>query len=273
MTDKSTRTRPRGRTYMALALAGLLAVLITAIAASAADQQSAKAVAKATDARTIGGTGSAPKPLCPQRPSETHKPPPTSGQIKHACQVVGHVTGFQQMAQGKRHAFVAPKSGKIVAWAVSVARPNHFESKAFGSQDFFGTKALGGIPSARLAVLKKQPKSHMKLMRQSATVDLTSAEGRKQFFTVKKPLKIKKGQIVGLTMQTWAPVLAFSKKIAKNNSWRASRHSGKCQSSNANQNRQLAIDARPQTKQGSVRQYGCTYTGRILYWAYYVPNA
>jgi hypothetical protein len=38
------------------------------------------------------------------------------------------------------------------------------------------------------------------------------------------------------------------------------------------QRRARAIAARPQTKIGSSRSYGCIYTDRLLYWAYYVPS-
>jgi len=262
MTDRLKLARPSGRTYAGLAFAGIL-VMLVALGAGLAS-------GKPTQARTLGGTKHSPEPLCPQRPGENTKPPPTPDQIKHQCQVVGSVTGFQQMAAGHRHRFVMPKTGKIVAWAVDVANPNHFEEKAFGSRDFFGTKALGGDPTARLAVLKKKPHSHYKLVRQSETVDLQSSQGSKQYITLQKPLKAKKGAVIGITFQTWAPILAFNSKVAKHNSWRASRKSGKCQSSNADENRRLAINAKPQTKTGSIRQYGCSYDGRLLYWAYYV---
>ena len=219
MTERSNFARPGGRIYAALAFAALLALTIAIAAAG-------QASGKPTHARTLGGTKHSPKPLCPQKPSETTKPPPTSDQIKHGCQVVGSVTGFQQMASGHRHAFVVPKSGKVVAWAVNVANPNHYEEKAFGSLDFFGTKALGGAPTARLAILKEKPHSHYKLVRQSPTMNLQSAEGSKQYITLQKPLKIKKGFVVGITMQTWAPILGFNSKVAKHNTWRASRKSG-----------------------------------------------
>ncbi len=266
MIETSKLARPVGRTFAALAFAGLLALTI-AIAALAAGP----AAGKPTQARTLGGTKHSPEPLCPQRPSENQKPPPTADQIKHGCQVVGSVTGFQQMASGHRHRFVMPNSGKILGWAVDVANPNRYEEKAFGSSDFFGTKSLGGDPTARLAVLKKEPHSHLKLVRQSPTVDLQSAEGSKQYITLQKPLRANKGAIIGITFQTWAPILGFNAKVAKHNSWRASRKSGKCQSSNPDENRALAIAAKPQTKEGSIRAYGCSYTGRLLYWAYYVP--
>jgi hypothetical protein len=268
MTDRSKLARPGGRTYTGLAFAGLLALLI-AVAALGVGAASGNS----PHARTLGGTKHSPKPLCPQRPSETSNPPPTPDQIKHACQVVGSVTGFQQMAAGHRHRFVMPKTAKILGWAVDVANPNHYEEKAFGSLDFFGTKALGGHPTARLAVLKKEPHSHYKLVRQSPTVDLQSAEGSKQYIALQKPLRARKGFVIGITFQTWAPILGFNAKVAKHNSWRASRKSGKCQSSNPDENRRLASDAKPQTRTGSIREYGCTYNGRLLYWAYYLPHA
>ena len=266
MTSRGTDKRPRRRIHHALGFAALCAGVV-AVGISAAP-----AGAGRQTATTIGQTKHTPGPLCPQKPSETRKPPPTSSEIRHGCQVVGSVTGFQIKADGRRHAFRAHENGRIVAWAVSVGKTNRYEEKAFGDTSFFGTKGLGGHPTARLAILKKKDGPHYKLLRQSAVVDLSSAQGHKQYITLDKPLKIKKGLIVALTTQTWAPVLANSSAIAKNNSWRASRHSGKCAGNNDQQTRALAIAARPQTKIKSTRQYGCIYTDRLLYWAYYSPG-
>jgi hypothetical protein len=186
--------------------------------------------------------------------------------------VFGSVTGFQIKADGRRHAFVAHQNGRIIAWAIDLAKTNRYENRAFGDTSFFGTKNLGGHPTARLAILKKKDGPHYKLLRQSKTIDLKPDQGHRAFITLDHPLKVKRGLIVALTTQTWAPALASGTAIAQENSWRASRHSGKCSGATQEQTRALAIAARPQTKVKSVRQYGCTYTDRLLYWAYYVPG-
>ena len=74
-------------------------------------------------------------------------------------------------------------------------------------------------------------------------------------------LRVEKGDIVGLTVPTWAP--AFAQGLEANNVWRASRASpGKC--TNATDVRQ----GEPQAQIGKRATYGCRYTtARLLYTA------
>ena len=46
-------------------------------------------------------------------------------------------------------------------------------------------------------------------------------------FPLKKSIPVKKGQIVALTVATWAPALAVS--LGGDTSWRAARGRGKCE--------------------------------------------
>jgi hypothetical protein len=267
MTSTGTDTRPRRRRIVQAILFGALcaAVVVFGVVAASAGTHRQNAL-------TIGHTKHTPNPLCPQKPSEKYIQHHQGTPVKHGCAVIGSVTGFQIKADGHRHAFRVHQAGRIVAWAIDLAKTNGYENKAFGDTSFFGTKGLGGHPTARLAILKKKDGPHYKLLRQSETVDLKPDQGHKEFITLKHPLRVKKGLIVALTTQTWAPALASGTNVSKNNSWRASRHSGKCSGNNPDQTRALAIAAKPQTKIKSVRQYGCTYTDRLLYWAYYVPG-
>jgi hypothetical protein len=254
---KATPQRRRGR---ALAFAALAAGII-ALAAIAPF-----ADAGSTKPKVIGKTKQTPRPLCPARPPE-NKPNPGT---KFPCSVVGSVTGFQLKGDGEHHLMRARQSGTIVAWAVSLSKPNKIERKAFGAKDFFGTKKLGSSATARIAVLTPKKKGKYKLLRQSPTVKLDQAFGEYHYITLDKPLKIKKGQIVGLTVPTWLPALGHP--AGNDNSWRASTGRKKCVRGSDAQRRARAIAARPQTKIGSSRSYGCIYTDRLLYWAYYVPS-
>jgi hypothetical protein len=244
----------RGR---ALAFAGVCAALV----AAAALAPFASAGKKAS---VLGHTKNAPKPLCPAKPPENK---PNQG-TKRACSVVGSVTGFQLKANGVRHLTRAPKTGKIVAWAVDISKPNKIERNAFGALNFFGTKKFGKEATGRIGVITPKKKGKYKLLRQSPTAKLDQAFGELHYITLNKPLKIKKGQIVALTVPTWIPALGAAND--KTTSWRASTGAKKCV--RGNNARQRAIDARPQTKVGSSRSYGCIYNARLLYWAYYVPS-
>ena len=204
--------------------------------------------------KRVGMSGDIPHPLCPKN-----------------CIVTGSVTGFQLKANGQHHVTRAPSGGKIVSWAIDLGSPNKTQRKAFGSNDFFGTKAFGKETTARIGILKPRKHGTYKLVRESPIVKLDGAFGEFHYITLKRPLRIKKGQIVALTTPTWIPALTTN-QFVQGSTWRASRKKGKCRGNTVDQTRKLAIAARPQAKIGSTRQYGCIYTDTLLYWAYYVPG-
>ncbi len=251
-TASHNRRRPRRGTLAFAALcAGVVAVAAAAPFADAGGN---------VKPMVLGEVQHNPKPLCPQKPPESQNPPV----VKRPCFVIGSVTGFELKADGKRHVMRAPQTGKLVAWAVKLGKPNKTERNTFGSPDFFGNKQYGKEPTARISVLVPKKKGTYKLVRQSPTVQLGQATGEMHYITLNTPLKIKKGQILGLTTPTWVPALATT-EFAPHSSWRASRGAKKCGNGQA-------LKARPQTKIGSVRDYGCIFTARLMYWGYYVPG-
>jgi len=73
-------------------------------------------------------------------------------------------------------------------------------------------------------------------------------------------LRVRRGDIVGLTIPTWAP--AFAQDLSARNAWRASREPGRC--TNTTDVRQ----GKAQQKVGKRAVYGCLYTtARLLYTA------
>ena len=233
---------PRCRAFPRLAFAALCAALIALVAVSSAGAKAAK---------VLGQTKHTPRPVCPKN-----------------CSGVGSVTAFMRVADGDRLPFKARRNGKIVAFALDLSRPTKKQRNFFGK--IFKSSRYGKDPTARLAVIKqnRHARDKYKLVRQSPTVNLTSALGSKEIFTLDRPLKIRKRQVVALTIPTWASNFALNVS-SKDNQWRASRKAGRCNTSNlAN-----AKHSRPQQKVGSLRHYSCDYSAaRILYWAYYVPS-
>ena len=89
--------------------------------------------------------------------------------------------------------------------------------------------------------------------------------GSSPTFVLKEPLRVKKGNIVALTVPTWVPALAAD--LTGSNWWRSSRLKGKCGSDDA-----LAPPSTQETLREIIR-YGCTYKrARLLYTATYVPD-
>jgi hypothetical protein len=234
----ATTGTPR-RLSAALALLTLLGALVAVLAADSAGARAAK---------TLGRTDRTPAPACPRTP----------------CEAVGKVTGFQLTADGRRGAFRARQDGTLVAWAIKLSKPNKEQRDFFG--DFYSSSEFGTKPTARISVIKKIERKRYKLKRQSPVVELASALGTRQVFTLTEPLRINDGEFLALTIPTWSPSFAINLS-GKRNVWRASRGKNKCE------RRSDIKNSKPHQKTGSTRQYGCDYrTARLLYWGYYVPR-
>jgi len=212
-------------------LAGSLALLVSLVSDSDAARVPQTTV-------ILGQTSTEPDPSCPELP----------------CQAIGSVTGFQVNNGQTRLPFEVPHDGTIKAWTLTLAQPTNSQRSFFNG--FFGTP-----PEARLAILHRVPGTEpprYTLRRQGSIKVLSPYLGQ----TVKfgSNLKVEKGDIVGLTVPTWAP--AFAQELDASNVWRASREAGACK--NATDIRQ----GEPQQKVGSRREYGCKYTtARLLYTA------
>jgi hypothetical protein len=240
-----------------LLAAALIAALAVALTLAVSD--GVRKADAATGVVTLGATGVAPNPSCPELP----------------CQAVGRTTGYQVTASGAKNLFRVPARGHLVQWSVKLSKPSSTATTpGQPSQLQFFNDFYGKPPKARIAVLRpvgktKATKSpRFKLMRQSPVEDLTnymSSTKTATTFVLASPLRVKKGDIVGLTVVTWAP--AFAVEIGANNTWRASRSSKKC---NGAANIQAG---HPQQTLRKVRSYGCLYkSARLLYTAGFIAG-
>jgi hypothetical protein len=216
------------------------------------------------DAVVLGQTPSTPKPVCPT--PNVDNPP-----ADRACQAMGRVTGFQVSADGRQGPYKIRRRGRIVAWSVSLGRPNKEEQEFFLEQ-----LQKSGPASARLSVLKPKGEGQFTLRKQSPIVQLGSFFGESQIFTLRDPLKVKKGLVVALTTTYWVPNLGL-RGTSRSDSWRASRAEGECGSepndTPEENERDLLELSRPQQKVGGTRSYACLYRStRLLYKAYLDPR-
>jgi len=188
----------------------------------------------------LGSIGAAPPPACPGSP----------------CEAIGSVTGFQTTAGGVSQPFKAPFNGKVVAWSISLSRPDRDQREFFN--DFYAPP-----PQARIAVLRRVRGSRppeFTMVRQSPVVVLRPYLGSTVVFALEHPLTVLKDQVVAISIPTWAP--GFAVGISANNTWRASRRSGACAGT-----RDIRA-SRAHQRVGSKRQYACSYTtARLLYTA------
>jgi hypothetical protein len=241
MTEMSKKTSTHNRTKRSRLRKGMLiaAVALSALGASVA------LAAKPPAIVVLGASSQTANPACPADP----------------CQAIGKVTGFQTTIGQSSPPFVAPYDGRIVAWSIKLSAPTAKQSEFFN--DFYG-----GDPAARISLLKplKKRKNSYKLRNQTPVEQLKDVLGQTTTFTLKTPMIVRKGQIVALTVPTWAPVFAVG--LPKGNAWLASRAKSSC-----NNPDDIKAGAAHDVLR-TIRNYGCTYTtARLLYSATMVPSA
>lgn len=191
--------------------------------------------------------------------------PPTAPSCPgNPCLAISRTTGFQVSVGTMTAPVTIPREGRLVAWTITLSKPSATQVKYFDEHE-------GGAASAGIAVLraKKEPKpakgkkkktptlSAYTLVAQSPVVPLETYFGETVQFALEKTLEVKKGDIVALTVPTWAPALTLG--FAKTTGWRASRPATKkgCEETSV----QTA-----QTKLGSTDPYSCQYhEARLTY--------
>ncbi len=194
----------------------------------------------------IGQASTAPAPSCPTSP----------------CEVISRTTAFQTRIDGKRKMFVAPATGRIVAWSITLGTPGRRQRKYFEEN-------LGGAAQAGISVLRQGDRRYGRVTGESPVQNLTPYFGETVQFPLTTSLAINKGDVVALTVPTWAPALGIG--LGRDNWWRSSRRKPPrregCTSPEA------VMERAAQGSIGGLRIYGCTYfTARILYTATYVTD-
>ncbi|HKF82374.1 MAG TPA: hypothetical protein VKB23_05370 [Solirubrobacterales bacterium] len=231
-----------------VAAAGLLAALVATVSPGAADSAPLRVV-------VLGQTPETPPPSCPGKIVNNVEVTP--------CRVEGHVSGFQSIADGVARPYEAPFEGKIVAWSITLAKPSTQETDTTTDEVGFFNDFLGTPSTARIGVLRPIEDSkppQYKLVRQSPLEVLNPYFGSTPIFALDHPLTVLKGQVVALTIPTWAPMFAFN--VSAENTWRGSRLPEHCSSKEDIQG------GHPQQGVGKTKTYGCYYSNaRLLYTA------
>jgi hypothetical protein len=183
------------------------------------------------------------------------------GTTENPCQAAVRVTGYQGRASGgPKNPFYIRRDGVLVAFTVRLAKPSAEEVEFFASR--WGRPSTARISVLRRGKTRKTRLDH-RLIRQSDTYELDRYFGSSPTFAFDKPIPVKKGNWIALTVPTWAPLLSVN--LARTNWWRSSREKGTCDDFGQ---RQFAME---DLREVSV--FGCTYhTGRLLYTVTYVPS-
>jgi hypothetical protein len=167
------------------------------------------------------------------------------------CFVVTRTTALQVRTGALRYPTTVPKSGRIVAFTLQLGSLSDRQIHFFNS-------TYGGTSRVQLTVLREQarPKRSYEVVATTGLFKIQPFFGTTVQFPLKTTLAAAKGDIVALTVPTWAPVLAVN--LPQENGWRASRAYS-------------CTDLLTQTAQmtlGSSTQYKCLYqTARVTYTA------
>jgi hypothetical protein len=190
---------------------------------------------------------------------------------REPCRATGRMTGYQvtqlKQADGDRvteyPTKVRKRNGWLVAFSMTLGNPNDEQKRFFNR--------LWGKPAqARISILDPEPKKgdrknrrqRFRLHNQSRPIDIRPFFGRKAWFTLRHRMHVRKGQVIALTLPTWAPVLATD--LRGKERWRSSRHPDHCDEVDRQAARQ---------KVGRLRDYRCLHTtARLLFTALVIPK-
>jgi hypothetical protein len=224
-----------------------IASSLIAIAALAPGAASAKVV-------ELGQTTASPiaSPSCP------------TGVSPAQCFIIlTRTTAIQTVTAGVINPTRVTSPGWIVAFTVGLSKLSNVTKTELSYLHELDT-AYGGTPQVALTVLKPGRKDKYTVEAQSGTYHLIPFLGQvlqeplslPPSFTQLTALPVKPGDVIGLTVPTWAPVLSYNLNATKY-AYRQSR-TANCKNAAGTETAQTTI--------GSGVRYLCTYTGtRVEY--------
>jgi hypothetical protein len=214
----------------------------------------------------LGQTTSAPviAPTCP-----------TGVAAANCLIILTHTTALQGVTNGMTNPTKVTKAGWIVSFTVGLSNLTSDAKTELGFIHGLDTE-YGGTPQLALTVLKPGSKNKYTVVAQSGVYHLIPFLGSvlqeplslPPSFSTLTALPVKPGEVVGLTVPTWAPVLSYNLTASKY-SYSQSR-STKCKFAAGSPQDPVQT---AQTTVGASTTYGCTYTGtRVQYSATEIVN-
>jgi hypothetical protein len=189
----------------------------------------------------LGGQSTSIKaPVCP------------TGVAPQNCTIVmTRATALEMVTNRSKFPTGISQPGEITGFTVGVAQLSSNPKTAASFVSTLNTK-YGGPPEAELTVLKAQGKnSRWKVAAASPIRNLQPYLGYVVQFVLRTPIQVSKGEVLALTVPTWAPILSYNLSPSYY-SYRQSR-SANCTKPGTAQSAQLTV--------GSSARYLCSYPG------------
>jgi hypothetical protein len=209
----------------------------------------------------LGATSSTPvaEPACP------------TGVAPNNCFIVlAHTTAVQTETTGLLSPTKVTKDGWIVGFTVGLSNLSSDAKTELGFLKSLDAE-WGGPPQIMLTVLQPGKNNSYTVAAQSGVFHLIPFLGSvlqqplslPPKFSTLTGLPVKKGEVIGVTVPTWAPVLTYNLTASKY-SYRQSRKAN-CLHPPGTQTAQLTV--------GGTQSYLCNYTGtRVQYSATEITN-
>ncbi len=184
-----------------------------------------------------------------------------AGVTQDQCTIVlTETTAIESMRDGVTYPTAIHKAGELVAFSLGISALSTNASTL--KKDLAYLQATyGGPPQVQLTVLRPvglQGNFRWTVAAESQPVTLLPYLGQVAQFPLPQALPVVPGEVVGLTIPTWAPILSIDLTPAANNAYRQSRSQSCSTPTPKVVIAQLAI--------GQTANYGCTYPGtRVEY--------
>jgi hypothetical protein len=184
--------------------------------------------------------------------------------------ILTRTTALQAVSDGIRNPTKVKQDGWIVSFTAGLSK---LSSDATTEKKYLHLldQAYGGTPQLAITVLKPGARNRYTVAAQSQTFHLIPFLGQvlqeplslPTSFSQFTALPVKKGDVIGLSVPTWAPVLSYNLNASKF-AYRQSRMAN-CKNAAGTETAQMTV--------GASTRYLCDYTGtRVQYSATEVTN-
>ncbi len=180
---------------------GIALLAVPALALTAAAPASARVI-------DLGQDPAVPVPSCINTSSDTN------------CRAITKTTAYPVRTGQTKAPMTVPADGRIVALTLRVGKPTR-------KQNLFFKQTYGGTARIRLTTVRFGKRLAARVTHQSSEIRLEPYFGKTVQIPLGKTLAVKKGDGVGITTDTFAPVLTVN--AGMDNTWRTSRARGSCE--------------------------------------------
>ncbi len=179
------------------------------------------------------------------------------------------VTSYETLRDGVSSPDIIKKSGVIASFTLGLAGTNVITPTIVATE----SSRYGGQPEAQLTVLRPvgtPANPSYRVAGESAVVKLRTELGKVAEFPLVTPLPVVRGEILALTVPTWAPVLSFEldptkfayaqskAKVVLPSKLTGGKHLTSCDTTGGANLAQIVV--------GELASYGCSYPGtRVEY--------